>query len=87
MASNLLRRGLGQVCRSLGFDLADGIYHGVEGQQGGSVPCLVVAYRLQHGDVGPFAVCRGAPFSLSILRTVSRSWRSSAAFEPMSCGP
>ena len=44
---------------------------------------LVVAHRLEHGDVGPFAVGGGAPFSLSILRTVSRSARSSSAFAPM----
>ena len=43
---------------------------------------LVVAHRFEHGDIGPLAVCGGAPFSLSILRTVSRNPRSSSALAP-----
>ena len=43
---------------------------------------LVVADRLQHCDIDPFAVAAGAPFSLSILRTASRKARSSLDFEP-----
>src|SRR6266478_7246884 len=40
----------------LAFDLADGIYHCVEGQHGRGVARLVVAHRFEHGDVSPFAV-------------------------------
>ena len=47
------------------------------------MPRLVVAHRFEHRDVGPFASAGGAPFSFSILRTVSRKPLSSSAFAPI----
>src|SRR5271156_1985510 len=55
LAYALRRRRFGVA---LGFDLADGVDHGVEGQKRGGVARLVVAYRLEHGDIGPLAVLR-----------------------------
>src|SRR6202042_2883393 len=40
----------------LGLDLADGIDHGVEGQHGRGMARLVIAYRLEQRDIGPFAL-------------------------------
>src|SRR5437899_10694541 len=45
-----------------GFDLADGVDHGVEGQHGRGMTGLVVAYGLEQGDVGPFALRGGTVF-------------------------
>src|ERR1700683_1380599 len=50
------RRGLSAA---LGFDLADSINDGVERKQCRSVPGLVVAHRLKHRDISPFAGRRG----------------------------
>jgi hypothetical protein len=63
----------------LRFDLADRVDHRIEGKHGRGVARLVVAHRLEQGDGG------GAPFSFSILRTVSRNSRSSPAVEPTTC--
>ena len=51
-------------CRllGLGFDLADRIDHGIEGQHGRGMPRLVVAHRLEQRDIGPFALRRAAVF-------------------------
>ena len=45
-----------------GFDLADGVDHGVEGQHGRGVAGLVVAHRFEQGDVGPLALRGSAVF-------------------------
>src|SRR5437588_2497534 len=67
-----LRGGMTTVCWAeplsgrrllrMGFDLADGVDHGVEGQQGRGMPGLVVAHRFEQGDVGPFALRGTAVF-------------------------
>ena len=44
------------------LDFSDRIDHRIEGQQRRGVARLVVAHRLQHGDVGPFALRRRAVF-------------------------
>ena len=49
----VLRRGF---AAALGLDLADGVDHGVEGQQRRGVARLVVAHRFEHRDIGP--LCR-----------------------------
>ena len=46
----------------LGLDLADRVDHGIESQHGRGVARLVVAHRLEQGDVGPFSVRRTAVF-------------------------
>src|SRR4249920_963277 len=56
---SLLSRGLrGVFGAAPGLNLADGIDYRVEGEQGRGVARLVVAHRLEHGDVGPLAVAR-----------------------------
>src|SRR5229473_167195 len=51
---------LSALCRDrllrLRLDLADRIDHGVEGQHGRRMPRLVVAHRLEQGDIGPLAL-------------------------------
>jgi len=63
------------------LDLIDRGRHGIEGQQRGRMPGLIIAHRLEHGNIRPLAV-GGAPFSFSMRRTVSRRLRSSSAFAP-----
>ena len=72
-----------RLLSALRLDLVDRRHHRIEGEQGRGVARLVVAHRLQHRDVGPFAGREAAPFSFSILRTVSRSARNSAGFAPI----
>ena len=82
-AVSLPRNNYSAACaRALALDLVERRNHGIESKQRRGVARLVVAHRLEHGDVGPFAGGRG-PFSLSILRTVSRNSRSSAGFAPI----
>ncbi len=50
-------------------------------EQRGGVARLVVAHRLEQRDIAPLALRRGAPFSFSIRRTVSRS-RAVRRLEP-----
>ena len=45
-----------------GFNLFQRRDHGVEGEQRGSMPRLIVADRLEHGDIRPFAGRRGTIF-------------------------
>src|SRR5580700_2754613 len=47
-----------RIVAALLLDLADGVDHGVERQKRGGVARLVVAHRLEHGDIGPLAVLR-----------------------------
>lgn len=54
--SALRRRGM----LGSGFDLADGVDHRIESQQGRGVPRLVVPHRLQQFYVVPFAAGRRA---------------------------
>ena len=53
----LLRRLL---LRFLGLDLIERRHHGIEGEHGRGMARLIVAHRLEHGDVGPFAGGRRA---------------------------
>src|SRR6202158_3604660 len=48
--------------RMLGFtfDLVDGVHHRVESQQSGGMPGMVITYRLQYLQIGPFAFGRRA---------------------------
>src|ERR1051326_6375215 len=53
-----LFRGCGAA--ALRFDLVDRGDHRIEGQHGGGMARLVIAHRLEHRDVGPFARRRRA---------------------------
>src|SRR5665811_1726646 len=55
--NNLFRRLL---LASLGVDLIERRYHRIESEHGRGVARLVVAHRLEHRDVGPFAGGRRA---------------------------
>src|SRR4029079_4937792 len=65
----LCRVVLDMLCRtrSIGgaprLDLSDGIFDRIEHQEGRGMACLVVAYRLEHGEIAPLAA-RGRPSSL-----------------------
>src|SRR4029078_12559169 len=65
----LCRVVLDMLCRARsiggapGLDLSDGVLDRIEHEEGRGMACLVVAYRLEHGEIAPLAA-RGRPSSL-----------------------
>ena len=82
------RHGGGEVnysaaCFALRLDLVERRNHRIEGEHGGGVARLVVAHRLEHRDIGPFAGGRRAVF----LQHLAHGLAQARAVRPASRRP